>query len=92
VEIAVSSIWAEVFRRDRIAVDDDFFEIGGHSLTATQVLSRVREQFRVSLDMRVVFDRPTIEGMAAAIEAAESGPENREPVLMAVSRERYRRK
>jgi acyl carrier protein len=92
-EEAIAGIWREVFRRDRVGVTDNFFEMGGHSLMATQVISRVREQFRVSLDMRVLFDRPTIEGMAESLQEAQASV--REPIeagIVPVSRERYRRK
>jgi acyl carrier protein len=91
-EEAIAGIWREVFRRERVGVTDNFFEMGGHSLMATQVISRVREQFRVSLDMRVLFDRPTIEGMAGSLQEAQASV--REPIeagIVPVSRERYRR-
>jgi acyl carrier protein len=92
-EEAISGIWAEVFRRERIGVEDNFFEIGGHSLMATQVISRVREKFRVTLDMRVLFEHPTVAGMAGAIlDSQINVPELHEAEIVAVPRERYRRK
>jgi hypothetical protein len=91
-EDAIAGIWREVFRRDRVGVGDNFFDMGGHSLMATQVISRVREQFRVTLDMRVLFDQPTIEGMAEAVLASQaSGPQRMAPEIVPLSRERYRR-
>jgi amino acid adenylation domain-containing protein len=91
-EEAVAAIWAEVFRTGNIGVQDNFFQIGGHSLMATQVISRVRDRFQVILNMREVFEKPTIEGMAEGIEAArQRARNNSEPEIVAVSRERYRR-
>jgi long-subunit acyl-CoA synthetase (AMP-forming) len=88
----VAAIWREVFRRERIGAVDDFFEAGGHSLLATQVVSRVRERFQVELPMRILFDQPTIRGLAQAVDAArEAGKlESAEPAIIPVSRDAYR--
>ncbi|HYO14894.1 MAG TPA: amino acid adenylation domain-containing protein, partial [Thermoanaerobaculia bacterium] len=52
-------IWSEVLRREGIGIREDFFGLGGHSLLATQVVSRVREVFRVELPLRRFFETPT---------------------------------
>jgi acyl carrier protein len=49
-------------------VRDNFFELGGHSLLMTQVISRVREAFRVELPVRKFFETPIITALAVAIE------------------------
>jgi hypothetical protein len=67
-EQVMARIWEEVLGIERIGVHDNFFELGGHSLLATQVISRVQEIY--PLDMRVLFERLTIAGMAAAIDEA----------------------
>ena len=87
-ERAVATIWSEVFHRDRIGVEDNFFDIGGHSLLATQVISRVREHFHVQLDMAVLFNQPTIAGVSHAIDAASL--ESDDLAIVPVSREAYR--
>ncbi len=87
-ERAVAVIWSEVFHRDRIGVEDNFFDIGGHSLLATQVISRIREHFHVQLDMAVLFNQPTIAGVSQAIDAASL--ESDDLAIVPVSREAYR--
>lgn len=89
-ESKVAAVWCEVFRRDRIGVEDNFFDIGGHSLLATQVISRVREHFHVQIDMTVLFDRPTIAGVSQAIDAAAA--DSSDFAIVPVSREAYRSK
>jgi amino acid adenylation domain-containing protein len=90
-EEGVAQIWQEVFRRERISADENFFELGGHSLLATQVISRIREQFKVELPIRAMFDRPTIAGLASAVEiASNSSPQTGVPAITRVSREAYR--
>ena len=71
-EAAIAEIWADVFRRSPISVDDNFFELGGHSLMATQVISRIRVRFGVAVDIRVLFDGPTIRSLASAVGIAEA--------------------
>jgi amino acid adenylation domain-containing protein len=92
-EKAITEIWAEVLRRDKdkISVDDNFFDLGGHSLLATQVISRVRERFSVEIPMRIMFDQPKVAGLAEAVEQAQENASNAEEMTIApVAREAYR--
>ncbi|WP_447963615.1 amino acid adenylation domain-containing protein [Nitrospira sp. Ecomares 2.1] len=66
----VAGIWSEVLGTDRVGRGDQFFELGGHSLLATQVVSRVRAAFQLELPLRCLFDFPTVEEFAAAIDRA----------------------
>ncbi|MFP5261579.1 MAG: amino acid adenylation domain-containing protein [Blastocatellia bacterium] len=70
VEEALSAIWSDLLRVNRLGVLDNFFDLGGHSLMATQLVSRVREAFEVELPIRSLFENSTIEKFAAAIEKA----------------------
>ena len=67
------AIWQEVLNREQIGIKDNFFDIGGHSLLATQVVSRIREQFNVELALSVLFEDPTVEGIALHLLEAELG-------------------
>jgi len=63
----LATIWQDVLHVDRIGVHDDFFELGGNSLLAMQVVARVREVFQLEMEIRSLFERTTIDGMAAAV-------------------------
>lgn len=68
-EEALTAIWQETLHVDRLSVDDNFFECGGHSLVATLVVSRVRDVFRIELPIRALFDAPTIAALAPIVDA-----------------------
>ncbi|MGC4880044.1 SDR family NAD(P)-dependent oxidoreductase [Micromonospora sp. DT43] len=63
-------LWSEALGIDEIAVDEDFFELGGNSLVAVQLSARVREKFSVELSAGALFDANTIERLAKEIAAA----------------------
>ncbi|UZW58371.1 non-ribosomal peptide synthetase [Lysobacter enzymogenes] len=69
LEQAVADIWAAVLGVERVGVHDDFFDLGGHSLVATQVASRISESFQIELPLRAVFEAPTVEELARRIQA-----------------------
>lgn len=73
-ERRLAEIWSAVLSVEEISIEDDFFALGGHSLTAMRVMSRVQEEFGVKLLLRAVFDHPTIGALADAIDAAASTP------------------
>ena len=80
-ERRVAAIWREVLKIDRVSVDDNFFDLGGHSLNAMQVASRVRASAQVELNLRDVFERPTIAALAAAIRENRAAAALEEGVL-----------
>ena len=61
------SIWSKVFSVDQIGIHDNFFDLGGHSLMASLVISAVIQEFKLELPVKTLFDAPTIAEMAAII-------------------------
>ncbi|HEX5426489.1 MAG TPA: condensation domain-containing protein, partial [Candidatus Acidoferrales bacterium] len=70
VEQLLAGIWSEVSTRQSIGIHDNFFRIGGHSLLAVRVISRIRQVFGVDLPLRLLFERPTIASLAQELESA----------------------
>src|SRR6185503_10118322 len=68
-EAVLAAIWSEILGIQKPGTKDNFFELGGHSLLATRVLSRITQEFQVSMSLRNFFEMPTIAGMAQSIDA-----------------------
>jgi acyl carrier protein len=92
VEQTLASIWSELLGLARIGIHDNFFESGGHSLLATQLISRVREKFQVEIGLRRLFERPTIELFATAIEEAQHESAPQIPEIVPIARQAHRMK
>jgi oxalate---CoA ligase len=67
IEIELAKIWSEVLGVDRVGLDDNFFQLGGDSVLATQILNRTQRDLRVELSFLVFFQQPTLENMAVKI-------------------------
>lgn len=67
IEEALCSIWEEVLKVDRVGRNDNFFVLGGDSLSATRVLTRVNVRMGFQLGIRQVFEFPTLKGQARAL-------------------------
>ncbi|HEU4884412.1 MAG TPA: amino acid adenylation domain-containing protein [Longimicrobium sp.] len=70
-EEALAEIWAEVLRVERVGRRDDFFALGGHSLSAVRVVSRVRQELGVDVALREIFAQPVLKDFAEAILDAQ---------------------
>ncbi|MFL6284933.1 MAG: amino acid adenylation domain-containing protein [Pyrinomonadaceae bacterium] len=70
VEEVVANVWAEVLGLEGVDAADNFFDIGGHSLRAVQVVSRLSDLFKVELPVRLLFEAPTVQSLAAVVGRA----------------------
>jgi NAD(P)-dependent dehydrogenase (short-subunit alcohol dehydrogenase family)/acyl carrier protein len=68
IESKLVSLWEELLGTKGIGIEDNFFDLGGHSLLGSQVLARCRESFGVELSLDAIFNQPTIADLAIAIE------------------------
>ena len=73
IEEQLVEIWKQLLGLERVGIHDNFFELGGHSLLATQLVSRLRaaDKEGVEIPLRIVFESPTIAGIADFIEREE---------------------
>ncbi|MEV8604654.1 amino acid adenylation domain-containing protein [Streptomyces griseoviridis] len=69
-ERVVAEVWADVLGLDRIGIDDSFFDLGGHSLLATMAVSRIAQRLGREIELRSVFENPTVRGFAPRVSAA----------------------
>jgi amino acid adenylation domain-containing protein/thioester reductase-like protein len=76
-EEVLAGIWAQVLRRERVSVYDNFFDLGGYSLTAAQLIFRVQDTFQLEVPLQTLFEASTVAQMAQAIDIilqTESAP------------------
>jgi len=93
IEQTLASVWSELLGLARVGIHDNFFESGGHSLLATQLISRVREKFQVEIGLRQLFERPTIQLFATAIEEAQhESAASQIPEIVPIARQAHRMK
>jgi amino acid adenylation domain-containing protein len=64
----IAELWCELLKKEKVGVRDNFLELGGHSLTAMRVASRLGNLFGVKVTLRVLFDNLTIEALAAYVD------------------------
>lgn len=69
-ESLIANIWSQILGVEQVGVYDNFFDLGGHSLMATQILSRLRNIADVEIPLRAMYETPTVANLAEAVEAA----------------------
>lgn len=77
-ELAV--LWSEFTGIEKVGINDNLFDLGGHSLMATQIISRLRSDYAVDIPMSVLFDKSTIAGVADEISNTKNDMEVKEQV------------
>lgn len=85
-ERELAAIWQEVLSVSSPGIEDSFFEMGGNSLLATQVLARIRNRFGVELPLSSLFEKPTIAGLAERLADTPEGDALPLPPLVPVDR------
>ncbi|WP_288048804.1 non-ribosomal peptide synthetase, partial [Nocardia sp.] len=80
-EQIVAGIFADVLSQDRVGIDDNFFDLGGNSLVATQVVSRIGAAFGTQIGVRALFETPTVAGLATRAEQATPADSSRPPLV-----------
>jgi len=71
VEKQLQKIWQEIFESEHIGIDDDFFAIGGHSLRAAVMISKIHQTFNITLPLGEVFKSTTIKALAEYINSED---------------------
>lgn len=66
----VAELWCTLLGVERVADTDDFFDLGGNSLSAVELISGIRTEFGLRLSIIAIFDNPTVAGLADAVERA----------------------
>ena len=74
LEQVLAEIWSEVLGVEQVGAGDDFFALGGHSLTATRALARIRQALDIDFQLRGLFEEPTVAGLAEALRRSDDGP------------------
>ena len=89
VEALLAGIWADVLGLERVGIDNNFFALGGHSLSATRIISRLGNSLQMALPVGCLFETQTVAGPAAWIATArQAAPASHVPPLQPVTRPR----
>ncbi|HEY1353937.1 MAG TPA: amino acid adenylation domain-containing protein [Ktedonobacteraceae bacterium] len=80
LEASLVEIWEQILGVHTIGMRDNFFDLGGHSLKATQVMARVQQLLGVSVPLSQLFGDPTVAGLARAIEQLPEQARQQQPL------------
>ena len=74
--IRMAALWGEILGIEDIGAEDRFFDLGGHSLMAVEMISRVEREFRVSVPLATIFSYPSLEEFTRRVTAGTGKPES----------------
>ncbi len=84
-------IWRDVLELKRVGVHDNFFALGGHSLKATRIISKIDKVFAVAVPLRTLFEKPSVEALATVIDTMRSSEQPpRKTAIKKISRSERR--
>ncbi|PYP93124.1 MAG: non-ribosomal peptide synthetase [Candidatus Angelobacter sp. Gp1-AA117] len=86
IQELLAGIWRQVLKLEKAGIHDNFFESGGHSLNATQVISRARNVFHIELHVHDLFASPTIAGLAGIVTGKLKDSKLQAPPLLRTAR------
>jgi thioesterase domain-containing protein/acyl carrier protein/NAD(P)-dependent dehydrogenase (short-subunit alcohol dehydrogenase family) len=79
LQSAIASLWQELFAISPIGIHDNFFDLGGDSMLAIQLVARLQEHFQVELPLAEALQHPTVAEQAATIEMTRRGGRSQQP-------------
>ena len=71
LEKQLVDIWQDVLQREKIGIDSSFFSLGGHSLKAVQVITRIQKEFNIKIELKELYEEPTISNLASYITSIQ---------------------
>jgi acyl transferase domain-containing protein len=77
-ETSLADIWQQLLGVDKVGIHDNFFDLGGHSLLGTQLLSHIRAAFHIQMPLRTLYDSPTVAAMAESVTRQQLEQQNSE--------------
>ncbi|WP_299685781.1 non-ribosomal peptide synthetase [uncultured Dokdonia sp.] len=71
LEKQLVAIWQDVLQREKIGIESSFFSLGGHSLKAVQVITRIQKDFNIKIELKELYEEPTISNLASYITSIQ---------------------
>ncbi|WNZ66012.1 phosphopantetheine-binding protein [Myxococcus sp. MxC21-1] len=91
MEVQLAAIWRDVLAVEQVGARDNFFDLGGQSMKAVQVVARIQESCKVDVSLRVLFEHPTLGALAKHLETLQQpGAPAAPPPLVARPRQARR--